>query len=177
MTRSRVVLAVAAVLAAAYTCLSAYTISSQSIEHLLICADSGGLRVPFARTLCRSYLFAFRGTPDDIDMLHQGIGASFVVQGESTEDEREEVLKFLIARGLDVNRADMHRLTPLHGAVVANSPVEVGMLLRNGADPKLQDKRFGLTPLELALKLQSEGGQADRQGVITLLQGELMYDK
>jgi len=171
MTRRRLILGAVAFVALAYAGLSTYVISNQSIEHLLLCADSGGLKVPFSKAVCRNFLFAFRGTQSDIEALHRGTGASFVVQGESTEDRREQVLKFLVAKGLDVNREDMHRLTPLHGAVLTNSSVEVGMLLRNGADPRLQDKRFGLTPLELAFKLQSERSEEDRQGVIVLLKG------
>lgn len=120
--------------------------------------------------MCREYLFAFRGSQQDIDSLHQGVGASFVIQGESAAPEREQVLKYLISKGLDVNHIDMHQLSPLHGAVLSNSADEVEMLLRNGASTNLKDKKFGLTPLELALKLQSENKlQRDWQEVISLL--------
>lgn len=57
---------------------------------------------------------------------------------------------------LDVNRAGMDKLLPLHGAVLANSSDEVKILLDSGASPLLEDERFGLTPIELVLKLQSE---------------------
>lgn len=64
-----------------YIGLSVYAIAKQDVEELLICADNGGFKVPFSRTLCREYLFTFRGSQPDIDALHRGVGASFVVQG------------------------------------------------------------------------------------------------
>lgn len=153
-----------------YIGLSAYVITKQGIEQLLVCADQGGIKIPFSKTLCREYLFAFRGSQQDIDLLHQGVGASFVIQGESAAPEREQVLKYLISKGLDVNHIDMHQLSPLHVAVLSNSADEVEMLLRNGASTHLKDKKFKLTPLELALKLQSENKlPRDRQAVISLL--------
>jgi hypothetical protein len=160
----------AAVFLGAYLALSAYSIKTQNIEELLLCADKGGLKVPFSRSWCRHYLFAFRGTPEDIESLHRDIGASFVVQGQSSAQEREEVLRFLIAKGLDVNRIDRHKLTPLHAAVLANSVPEVQLLLRNGARLNVTDERFGLTPPELALKLQRDGKSPnDWHAVISLL--------
>ncbi len=154
----------------AYLGLAVYAITNQRIETLLICADQGGFKIPFSREICRGYLFTLRGSQDDIDSLHQGIGASFAVQGESSAAEREQVLQFLISKGLDVNRIDMHQLTPLHGAVLANSADEVEILLGNGANPNLKDKKFGLTPLELALKLDRESKfPEDRRVVIFLL--------
>lgn len=154
-----------------YIGLSGYVIAKQGAEELLLCADKGGLHIPFSKELCRNYLFAFRGSQQDIDALHQGIGASFVIQGESPAPEREKVLKFLIGKGLDVNRIDMHQLTALHSAVIADAAEEVDMLLRNGASINVTDKRFGLTPLELALKLKNEGRlPMDGQAVIPLLQ-------
>lgn len=153
-----------------YIGLSVYAITKQDVEELLICADQGGFKIPFSREICRGYLFTLRGSQEDIDFLHQGIGASFPVQGESSVAEREQVLKYLISKGLDVNHIDMHQLTPLHGAVLANSADEVGMLLRNGANPDLKDRKFGLTPLELALKLDRENKlPEDRRAVISLL--------
>lgn len=158
------------VVALAYAGLSAYVIANQGIEELLVCADKGELKIPLSKALCRSYLFALRGSRQDIDSLHQTAGASFVVQGESAAAEREQILKFLIDKGLDVNRTDMHQLTPLHAAVIANSADEVRMLLANGANGNAKDKKFGLTPLELALKLQTESKSPnERQAVVSAL--------
>lgn len=166
----RIIAVCIGVLAAVYVGFSAYVVTNQDIEKLLICADDGGIVIPYSKAICRSYLFAFRGSRQDIDDLHGGIGASFVVQGKSPASEREAVLGFLIKHGLDVNRIDVHQLTPLHGAVLANSPEEVAMLLRNGARADVKDKKFGLTPLEFASQLQSDGKiHADRSAVIILL--------
>ena len=147
-----------------------HVIAKQGIEELLVCVDQGGVKIPFARYLCRQYLFTVRGSQRDIDTLHQGIGASFVIQGESTALEREQLLRFLVGKGLDVNRIGMDKLSPLHAAVLANSADEVEMLLRNGASVDLKDEKFGLTPLELAMKLQSGDESANtRQTVVSLL--------
>lgn len=156
--------------ALAYAGLSAYAIARQDIHELLICADQGGLKIPFSRALCQQYLFAFRGTTEDIAMLHQGVGASFVLQGRSPLAERERILGFLVGKGLDINHIDMHKLRPLHAAVLANSPGEVALLLRHGARPDLKDERHGQTPLELALALErDERRQAGREDLITAL--------
>ena len=154
-----------------YIGLSVYLIANQGIEELLICADKGGLKIPFSKQLCRKYLFAARGTQQDISTLQQGVGASFVVQGESSRLEREEVLKYLISKGLDVNRIDINEFLPLHGAVLANSTEEVEILLRNGANPNLKDNKFHLTPLELALKLQREDKSPNNRFAIVSLLG------
>jgi len=153
-----------------YLGLAAYAISAQRIEQLLICADNGGLKIPFSKKLCREYLFSFRGSQEDIDTLEHGIGALFVVQGKASAAERSELLKFLVGKGLDVNRSGVNHLPPLHGAALANSADEVQMLLDNGANPSLKDDGFGLTPLEFVLELQSkEKSKTDRTAVITLL--------
>jgi hypothetical protein len=154
-----------------YAALAAIALTSQESEALLVCADKGGLKIPFSKALCRQYLLSARGSAQDIEDLHRGIGASFVVQGESTADEREELLKYLVGKGLDVNRIDVHQLTPLHHAVIANEADEVRILLSHGARPDVRDGKFRLTPLELALKLQLEGkSRADTQTVISLLE-------
>ncbi|MDR2853607.1 MAG: hypothetical protein LBV61_11240 [Burkholderiaceae bacterium] len=161
---------IVAVLLFGYIGSAAYAVSAQGIEQLLICADHGGLKIPFSKHICRNYFFAFRGSRKDIDTLEQGIGALFVVQGKSTVSERSELLKFLVDKGLDVNRAGVSQLPPLHGAVLANSEDEIQMLLNNGANLSLKDSHLGLTPLGFALKLQNEDkSRRDRNAVIALL--------
>ena len=157
-----------------YISLSTYAITTLNIEELLVCTDSDRIyKIPFAKSICRGYLFTFRGSQQDIADLHQGVGASFVLNGYSTAPEREQVLKYLISKGLDVNHLDRHMFLPLHGAVLSNSADEVGILLRNGANPNLKDKKYELTPLELALKFQAEDkfpeDREERQTVISLL--------
>jgi hypothetical protein len=161
---------IVSVLLLVYIGLASYVIAAQRIEQLLICADSGGLKIPFSKKLCRRYLLAFRGSREDINALEQGVGALFVVHGKSTVSERSELLKFLVNKGLDVNRAGVNQLVPLHVAVLANAADEVQILLDNGANPSLKDKNLGLTPLEFALKLQSKDNfKIDRAAVIALL--------
>lgn len=156
--------------AAVYVGLSAQVIIRQDIQDLLVCADRGGLKIPLSSSLCREYLFAFRGTAEDIATLHQGVGASFVLQGRAPLAERERILDFLVGKGLDVNRIDMHKLRPLHAAVLSNSPEEVVMLLRHGARPELPDERYGQTPLELALTLErDERRETGREDLIAML--------
>ncbi len=87
-------------LAAAYLAVSAYVITQQDIEPLLICADAGGLNLPFSNAVCKAYLLQARGTPEDIAVLQSGIGASFVVQGQASPDERLQILRFLQLKGL-----------------------------------------------------------------------------
>jgi hypothetical protein len=168
----RILVFVFSLLLIAYIALFAYAIPQQSIEFLLVCADSGGMKIPYSNKLCRSYLLAFRGTPKDIEALNQGFGAYVVIQGEGDIRAREEVLAFLVSKGLDLNRIRPDfGVRPLHASVLVNEPDEVQMLLRNGADASLRDERYNLTPLELAKKLQAEGKIAmDRSAVIALLQ-------
>lgn len=169
--RKRYLFLLAGISLAAYLALSSLFVTSQTIESLLICADKGGDHIPFSKKVCRVYLFNFRGNSNDIDSLHKGIGASFVVQGESTPREREEVLRYLLEKNLNINNIGMNALTPLHEAVLANSVEEVEMLLRNGADRSRKDKKYVLTPLELAVTLQSDSSKnIDRREVIALLE-------
>lgn len=162
--------AVLAFLFCVYAALAAYVITSQGIQQLLVCADAGGLKVPYSKQICRAYLFIFRGSKQDIDALEKGAGALFVIQGESTTEEREEILKFLVSKGLDVNRASDMQLSPLHGAVLANSAEEVKLLLDHGANPKVNDDKVGATALEFALRLQSDAkSPSDYDEVIALL--------
>jgi hypothetical protein len=159
-----------AIATAVYVGLSAHVLLRQDIQDLLVCADQGGLKIPLSRSLCREYLFAFRGTTEDIASLHQGVGASFVLQGRAPLAERERILDFLVGKGLDVNRIDMHKLRPLHAAVLSNAPEEVVVLLRHGARAELPDERYGQTPLELALALErDEHRQAGREDLIAML--------
>lgn len=171
MKKQRLIASVLGLALFAYVGLAAYALVSQGAEALLVCADKGGLKIPFSRDLCRQYLLSMRGSAQDIEALHRGIGASFVVQGESSEREREELLKYLVGKGLDINRIDAHQLTPLHNAVIANAEDEVRMLLNHGARPDVRDMKFGVTPLELALRLQREAkAPAERQAVVSLLE-------
>ena len=170
MHKTKLIALIAGLAVASYGGLATYALVSLDIESLLVCADNGGLKIPYSKQLCRRYLFTFRGTEQDIEALAQGVGASFVAQGISTVQEREQVLRFLIEKGLRIDQPDMHQTTPLHAAVLANSEEEVALLLNGGARRDIKDGRFGLTPLELAIKLQSERPAGlDRTPIISLL--------
>jgi len=155
-----------------YVGLSAYVVSRQDIESLLVCAEQGGLKIPYAKSICRAYLSAARGTPDDIEALQRGVGATFVVQGSASSEEKEQLLVLLISKGLDVNHIDMRGSTPLHAAVLAGAEDEVDLLLNHGARIDLKDAATGLTAPELALKLQVDhpARAAQWAGVVARLQ-------
>ena len=158
-----------------YVGLSAYVVSRQDIESLLICAEQGGLKIPYAKSICRAYLSVARGTPENIASLQRDVGASFVVQGGASREEKEQVLTLLIAKGLDVNRVDMHGSTPLHSAVLAGAEDEVDLLLNHGARVDLKDAVNGLNGLNalvLALKMQADqpARAAHWEGVVARLQ-------
>src|SRR5262245_22725558 len=86
-----------------YTALIVTAMTQKPFEHLLVCADAGGLNIPFSKNMCRFYLHNFRGSTEDIAALENGIGASFIAQGTAPLPEREAILKDLIAKGLDIN--------------------------------------------------------------------------
>ncbi|MGH8084952.1 MAG: ankyrin repeat domain-containing protein [Lysobacter sp.] len=157
-----------------YMVVAGYALTRQGIEPLLLCADKGGLAIPMPQHICRQYLFAFRGTPDDIETLEQGIGASFIVQGESSKEDRSEVLAFLVERGLDPNHIDMHGLTPLHAAVLANDVEEARILLAHGARVDIQDRAHGLTALEFSRQLleQNHADIESREPLVTVLRDQ-----
>ena len=49
----------------------------------------------------------------------------------------DEIIKFVLERGADVNVKDDKGTTPLINAVLGNNPRTVNLLLQNGADPKI----------------------------------------
>jgi uncharacterized protein len=156
-----------------YSLLAGYAVTQQDIHRLILCSDHGGLKIPFAKNVCRLYLYSFRGTKQDMEDLHAGAGALFVTQGEDLA-QRRETLRFLVSRGLDVNRASpVDGLPPLHAAVVLNDPEQVSLLLESGARQDIEDQRFKLKPLALAKHLQTKDPTVNtaRSAVIKLLGG------
>lgn len=152
-----------------------YNVMNFNINELVACSDADGDFIIPSKQLCRQYLFHFRGNEEDISLLHRGIGASLILNGMGSIQDKEEVLKNLIGKGLDINRVDRHRLTPMHGAVLSNSLEHVQLLLRNGADASMKDGHFQLDPLGLAYMLQRDdvlkghGIRASRDPIIALL--------
>lgn len=147
--------------------LFSYALTSQNIEQLLVCTSSAYVPV---NLICREYLLNFRGTPADIDLLHKGVGASFVFNSDLDFQEEKEILEYLITKGLDINHLDMHRSFPLHNAVLINSVEAIKFLLNHGADPTLKDEKHGLSAREFVLMLDEKTkGQIDHSAIINIL--------
>ncbi|HKQ37643.1 MAG TPA: ankyrin repeat domain-containing protein, partial [Verrucomicrobiae bacterium] len=70
-------------------------------------------------------------------------------------DGSDEVVKFLIERGANVNAGAGEWATVLHCAANANRPRAVRLLLEHGADPGFEDVE-GETPLALATRRKFE---------------------
>jgi ankyrin repeat protein len=66
---------------------------------------------------------------------------------------RSDIVKLLIAKGANVNRANCWGTTPLHYAVVCRYHDIAQMLLDSGANPEAKTNE-GLTPVELARKVK-----------------------
>jgi hypothetical protein len=140
-----------------YTCGAMYVMVKQDMSELVSCADSGGIKFPFADKLCKAYLWHFRGSANDIRELEFNGGADHVLLGAAPFVEREALLKHLIDKGLDVNhKSEMNGwgLTPLHGSVIERNASKLLLLLHLGARIDIKDDHFKLTPLELAQHLQ-----------------------
>lgn len=156
--------------AAIYIGISAYMIMSQGINELVICANDKTLNVPFSESLCRSYLYSARGSARDIDILQQNGGVSFLMNAAQTAPERRKLVKFFIAKGLNINGPDTHGVLPLQLAVLEGSVGNIKLLLDFGANPLLAGKRISFTPLALAKKLQSENKlRGNGDAIVTIL--------
>lgn len=79
---------------------------------------------------------------------HYGMPAlNFIVAGYGSGDSRQkemilELSRRFVEKGAQVNKS-WNGFTPLQGAVLANEPVLVEHLLRNGADPDIRLKHPG----------------------------------
>jgi len=103
---------------------------------------------------------------DDVEAMKQFAVANFAMDAvDSTGDTAlhiaagagaEQSADFLLRRGLAIDLRGANDRTPLMRAVVADRPAMVGWLLRQGADPRLQDAD-GFRPLLLAVREGSSG--------------------
>lgn len=159
-------------LAAAY----GYLLFQLSPAGLVLCI--GGERPLIPRPLCEARLrmlsaevFADPSAFPPSGAVHFAVTA---YQARPARDPRAaaqlRVLDLLKAHGVDVNqRAEPHGLTPLHVAVLINSPQVLGKLLEMGADPSLRSQD-GETALDLARRVQASNGPLLRPEVIAVLE-------
>jgi ankyrin repeat protein len=68
---------------------------------------------------------------------------------QSTIPQRNEIARFLLEHGANVNHAQNHGDTALHWAVMDRNPELIRMLLAAGADPAARTSQ-GYTPLDIA---------------------------
>lgn len=136
-------------------------------ESLLLCSEGNDELVP--KSICQSYLFNFGANPEAIAKLNQGVGVGWVMRAEDDRDRRK-LVRFLLQKGVDINAIDQRSgITALHTAVLENNLAAVELLLSNGANPSIEDRERGKTPLELALELKNRPAQPDRTAIIRLL--------
>lgn len=144
------------------------TTTVADFELLLLCSQGKEEWIP--KSACQRYLFAFRGSPDEIARLNQGVGIRWATDAEGNED-RAKLVNFLLEKGVDINAIDRRSgISALHAAVLENNPPVVELLLRNGANPSVKDRAGGKTPLEMARELGNKPNQSDRTEIIKLLQ-------
>lgn len=159
-------LSIMAALAVSWSYVLTTTIAD--FELLLLCSQGKEEWIP--KSVCQHYLFAFRGSPDEVAHLNQGVGIRWATDAEKTEDQMK-LMNFLLEKGVDIDAIDRRsEISALHAAVLENNPPVVELLLRNGASQSVRDRVSGRTPLEMARDLSSKPNQPDRAEIIKLLQ-------
>lgn len=142
-------------------------------ETLVLCIlGDGGIRIP--GPLCEAYLYRFRDVQSDVELLSEGAGLGFILEGRD-KDKKYQLAEFFINHGLSVNGPNQYggyRLTPMHGAILENDLEMTQFLLRMGADINIRSSFNNVTPLELAKVLQEQDPNIDRGPIITLLERE-----
>lgn len=144
------------------------TTTVADFELLLLCSQGKEEWIP--KSACQRYLFAFRGSPDEIARLNQGVGIRWATDAQDREDQIK-LSTFLLEKGVDINAIDQHSgISALHAAALENNLPAVESLLRNGANPAVKDRVAGKTPLEMARELSNKPNQPNRTEIIKLLQ-------
>lgn len=116
-------------------------------------------------------LYVFHPDQDDVEQLNREAGARYAASLPDSGEARS-VLAHLVSNGLDINSVDKmdgSGVTALHAAVLSNDDSAVGVLLGEGADPKVTD-REGRTPLDLARIIARNRPDRDFERVIQLLE-------
>ncbi len=85
-------------------------------------------------------------------MAAAGLGCQAPTEEAGTEEECVAAVRYLIARGADVDAIDVNGETAMHGAAYKNLPRVVQVLGEAGARPDvwLKKNRWGWTPLRIA---------------------------
>jgi ankyrin repeat protein len=139
-----------------------------SIQHLILCSfGEGGTRIPM--DICEYYMINHRITEDDIRNLSRGSGLDYILNGQNPD--KYKIAEVFISKGLSVNGVNHNSengITPLHAAVLDNDPERTRFLLDQGADTSIVSEGYGMTPLELAEKLDKTGSE-DRNRIIEML--------
>jgi len=140
-----------------YISAAVYVLRSLDIEYLMVSTPGGALHIP--RQVIREWIYAFRGSPEDVEAMHSSIGIGWVFA--TPREDWEKMARFWLDKGVDINHRDARTsFTALHGTALGGELEETRLLLKLGADPMLRDRR-GLTALELAeLRLAKYPNQA-----------------
>jgi len=168
----KISLTVAAALFALPFCVWMYYfyINTKHIYNLVECSQGEYHLFMVSQRLCRAYLFSLRGTRDDVAVINHD-GSLVGLLSPASEEERSQLLEFLLENGVDINGLDERAgFSPLHTAVLDNNLEVAKLLLLHGANPLTKDKKRGLTALEFALQLKDKPDQPDRTGIIELLE-------
>lgn len=151
----------------------AYYVSIYFKHIYTLTACSQGQIALIPKYLCRTYLYHFRGTKNDIDQINYDGSLFEIISGFEKEDQTK-LLSFFIEKGVGINELNGRTGTsPLHEAVLDNNLEVTELLLTHGANPLVKDKKRSLTPLDLALQLKGRLGQPDRTAVIECLERTL----
>lgn len=144
------------------------SINFKNIYTLLDCSKGQVSLIP--KHLCKTYLFNYGGTQDDVAKINHD-GSLFEIVATADKEDQSRLLEFLLEKGVDINGLNERTGTsPLHAAVLDNALEVTELFLRHGANPLDKDQKRSLTSLEFALQLNDKPGQPDRTAIIRLLE-------
>ncbi len=139
-------------------------LSTLNFTEIIICATSKDAFL-LPQSLCRSYLYEFRGTPSDIRALDRESGLD-VVFDIGTFKEQEALFRFLLSKGADINKLfTSDGKPPLHAAILRNDANLVGLLLTLEADPLVTDEKDGISAYGFLDKLDSLNPEVDMSAI------------
>lgn len=158
----------ATALAVAMAALMVVSLQRSSMLEVIICStDNTVMYIP--SSLCKSYLYNFRGNSDDIAELKitTGITIAFDIRDQT---QRKQLFEFLLNQGLEVNTPNTQNgLYPLQAAILRNDLDAVKLLLDHGANPALKNKRRGLDSLEFMHQLIQRKPEINRKPIERIL--------